>query len=181
MKLVTTAVAAVAALVLGAVLGILLGGETEPGDTSPEAGFARDMSVHHAQAVELAFLVRDRTDDPEVRTMAYDIINTQRAQLGMFSGWLQDTIGYQQFFLWVVLSTIPGFLVAALVKVPHAIAEAGVSVPLIVGVLTAAVFGWLAISVLLRFISRTGYGIYAMYRFALGALILGLIYTRGGW
>jgi uncharacterized protein (DUF305 family) len=89
-KLVTTAVAAVAALVLGVVLGILLGGETEPGDTSPEAGFARDMSVHHAQAVELAFLVRDRTDDPEVRTMAYDIINTQRAQLGMFSGWLQQ-------------------------------------------------------------------------------------------
>jgi uncharacterized protein (DUF305 family) len=48
------------------------------------------MSVHHAQAVDLAFLVRDRTDDPEVRTMAYDIINTQRAQLGMFSGWLQQ-------------------------------------------------------------------------------------------
>lgn len=90
MKPMTTAVAAVAALVLGVVLGILLGGETEPGDTSPEAGFARDMSVHHAQAVELAFLVRDRTDDPEVRTMAYDIINTQRAQLGMFSGWLQQ-------------------------------------------------------------------------------------------
>jgi PAT family beta-lactamase induction signal transducer AmpG len=38
---------------------------------------------------------------------------------GMFSGWLQDTIGYQQFFLWVVLSTIPGFIVAALVKVPE--------------------------------------------------------------
>jgi uncharacterized protein (DUF305 family) len=89
-KVVTTAVAAVAALVLGVVLGILIGGETEPGDTSAEAGFARDMSVHHAQAVELAFLVRDRTDDPEVRTMAYDIINTQRAQLGMFSGWLQQ-------------------------------------------------------------------------------------------
>lgn len=90
MNVVTTAVAAVAALVLGAVLGILIGGETEPGDTSPEAGFARDMSVHHAQAVELAFLVRDRTDDEEVRTMAYDIINTQRAQIGMFSGWLQQ-------------------------------------------------------------------------------------------
>jgi uncharacterized protein (DUF305 family) len=89
-KVVTTAVAAVAALVLGVVLGILLGGETEPGDASAEAGFARDMSVHHAQAVELAFLVRDRTDDAEVRTMAYDIINTQRAQLGMFSGWLQQ-------------------------------------------------------------------------------------------
>ena len=91
MKTLTVAVAAVAALILGLVLGaLLLGNETEPGDQSAEAGFARDMSVHHAQAVELAFIVRDRTDDPEVRAMAYDIINTQRAQIGMFSGWLQQ-------------------------------------------------------------------------------------------
>lgn len=91
MKILTVAVAAVAALILGLVLGaLLLGSDSEPGDQSPEAGFARDMSVHHAQAVELAFIVRDRTQDPEVRTMAYDIINTQRAQIGMFSGWLQQ-------------------------------------------------------------------------------------------
>jgi uncharacterized protein (DUF305 family) len=90
-KTLTVGVAAVAALILGLVLGALfLGSESEPTDQSPEAGFARDMSVHHAQAVELAFLVRDRTDDPDVRTMAYDIINTQRAQIGMFSGWLQQ-------------------------------------------------------------------------------------------
>jgi PAT family beta-lactamase induction signal transducer AmpG len=37
---------------------------------------------------------------------------------GMFSGWLQELIGYRHFFLWIVLATIPGFLVAALVKVP---------------------------------------------------------------
>jgi PAT family beta-lactamase induction signal transducer AmpG len=37
---------------------------------------------------------------------------------GMYSGWLQETIGYQHFFLWVLLSTIPGFLVVALVKIP---------------------------------------------------------------
>ena len=84
-------VAVVASLVLGAALGVLaLSPETAPSDTSPEAGFARDMSVHHAQAVELAFLVYDRTDDPEIRRLAYDIINTQRTQIGMFSGWLQE-------------------------------------------------------------------------------------------
>jgi PAT family beta-lactamase induction signal transducer AmpG len=38
---------------------------------------------------------------------------------GMFSGWLQDQIGYQHFFLWVILSTIPGFLVATMVKIPE--------------------------------------------------------------
>ncbi|HZV34508.1 MAG TPA: MFS transporter [Verrucomicrobiae bacterium] len=32
---------------------------------------------------------------------------------GMFSGWLEDIIGYQHFFVWVLLSTIPGFLVVA--------------------------------------------------------------------
>lgn len=36
---------------------------------------------------------------------------------GMFSGALQETIGYSNFFLWVVLSTIPGFIVTALVKI----------------------------------------------------------------
>ena len=28
---------------------------------------------------------------------------------------------------------------------------------------------------------RTGYGVYAIYRFALGGVILVLIATRGGW
>lgn len=29
---------------------------------------------------------------------------------GMISGWMQETIGYQHFFIWVLLSTIPAFL-----------------------------------------------------------------------
>jgi PAT family beta-lactamase induction signal transducer AmpG len=37
---------------------------------------------------------------------------------GMFSGALQEWIGYKSFFIWVIFSTIPGFLVAALVKIP---------------------------------------------------------------
>jgi MFS transporter, PAT family, beta-lactamase induction signal transducer AmpG len=36
---------------------------------------------------------------------------------GMISGKIQELIGYQHFFLWVMISTIPGFLVAALVKI----------------------------------------------------------------
>jgi MFS transporter, PAT family, beta-lactamase induction signal transducer AmpG len=31
----------------------------------------------------------------------------------MWSGWLQDHIGYCHFFLWVIVATIPSFLVAA--------------------------------------------------------------------
>ena len=37
---------------------------------------------------------------------------------GMFSGWFQEHVGYQHFFLWVMISTIPGFIVAALVRIP---------------------------------------------------------------
>lgn len=29
---------------------------------------------------------------------------------GMFSGWLQEVIGYQQFFIWVLICTIPGLV-----------------------------------------------------------------------
>ena len=36
---------------------------------------------------------------------------------GMFSGWLQDLIGYQSFFTWVLIATIPSFLVAARIKI----------------------------------------------------------------
>jgi PAT family beta-lactamase induction signal transducer AmpG len=35
---------------------------------------------------------------------------------GMFSGWLQETIGYQNFFTWVMICTIPGFIVTYLIK-----------------------------------------------------------------
>jgi PAT family beta-lactamase induction signal transducer AmpG len=34
---------------------------------------------------------------------------------GMFSGWLQEIIGYQHFFVWVLLATIPGFFVVKLI------------------------------------------------------------------
>jgi len=60
-----------------------------PGDSSAEAGFARDMATHHAQAVEMAFLIRDRTADDALRTLAADIIVSQSAQRGMFMAWLQ--------------------------------------------------------------------------------------------
>ena len=34
---------------------------------------------------------------------------------GMWSGWLQTAIGYEHFFLWVLLATIPSFLVVRLI------------------------------------------------------------------
>ena len=34
---------------------------------------------------------------------------------GMFSGWLQEAIGYQYFFVWVLAATIPSFLCTFLI------------------------------------------------------------------
>ncbi|WP_348786892.1 DUF305 domain-containing protein [Leifsonia sp. NPDC080035] len=59
-----------------------------PSETSAEAGFARDMQVHHQQGVELAMIVRDRTADAATRTLAYDIATTQAQQAGQLFGWL---------------------------------------------------------------------------------------------
>ena len=60
----------------------------EPGDSSAEAGFSRDMIVHHAQAVEMSEIVRDRTENDRVKTLATDIALTQQAQIGQMQGWL---------------------------------------------------------------------------------------------
>jgi PAT family beta-lactamase induction signal transducer AmpG len=57
----------------------------------------------------------------EYKTVHYAIATGIMA-LGMMvpamaSGWLQEQLGYQNFFLWVMAATIPGFIVAALVKI----------------------------------------------------------------
>ena len=36
---------------------------------------------------------------------------------GMISGWLQEIIGYQNFFIWVMICTIPSFLVIRFLKI----------------------------------------------------------------
>lgn len=36
---------------------------------------------------------------------------------GMLSGWLQEIIGYQNFFIWVMICTIPGFVVIKFLKI----------------------------------------------------------------
>jgi PAT family beta-lactamase induction signal transducer AmpG len=36
---------------------------------------------------------------------------------GMISGWIQEQIGYQQFFIWVCISTIPAFIITKFVSI----------------------------------------------------------------
>ncbi|MFJ4976283.1 DUF305 domain-containing protein [Streptomyces coeruleorubidus] len=84
--------AAVTALVAAGAITYAVAGDDGGGRTpsaeSADAGFARDMAVHHQQAVEMSYIVRDRTKDEEVRRLAYDIAQTQANQRGMMIGWL---------------------------------------------------------------------------------------------
>jgi uncharacterized protein (DUF305 family) len=86
------AVAAVAlALVIAVCAGLLIGSRVvsgSPSGDSVDAGFARDMQIHHAQAVEMAYAVTLQTEDPAVRTIAFDILTSQQAQIGRMSAWL---------------------------------------------------------------------------------------------
>lgn len=63
---------------------------TTPGNSSAEAGFVRDMSVHHSQAVDMAEIVRDRTTDPTIRAIATEVVLVQQFQIGQIYGWLEE-------------------------------------------------------------------------------------------
>ncbi|MEO7006487.1 MAG: DUF305 domain-containing protein [Terrimesophilobacter sp.] len=87
----------IVALILGATLLVVaafgVGRFSVPNTGAPdtfsaEAGFARDMQTHHLQAVELSMIVRDATDNPEIRLLAYDIATAQSQQAGQMHGWL---------------------------------------------------------------------------------------------
>ena len=88
---VLAALAVTGLLLLGAAAGAVAArGDAPPGDTSAAAGFARDMSVHHGQAVEMAMALHPRTDDPQLRALTADIALTQQAQIGQMQAWLAD-------------------------------------------------------------------------------------------
>src|SRR5215203_608173 len=80
--------AVVAVLAGGVALALLFASQPSSND-SAEASFARDMIVHHGQAVQMAEIVRDRTQSDAMRLIAADISLTQQGQIGIMQGWLQ--------------------------------------------------------------------------------------------
>ena len=46
------------------------------------------MQVHHAQAIEMAMEIYRKTDDDELRVLAYDIATGQAGQRGEMYDWL---------------------------------------------------------------------------------------------
>lgn len=76
------------------------------------------------------------------------------------------------------LMSMPITAAAAVLKAPTLL-RANDRMTLLVGIVAAAVSGWLAIAVLLRYVSRHSYGLFALYRLVLGAAVLALVAARG--
>lgn len=82
----------VVALVVGLAGGYLLKGwmADRSGPNAVDIGFSQDMSVHHDQAVEMAGLALSNSTDPDVRSIAWDIVTSQSNQIGQMRGWLAE-------------------------------------------------------------------------------------------
>jgi undecaprenyl-diphosphatase len=76
------------------------------------------------------------------------------------------------------LMSMPITLAAVVVKLPDALRERDVVLPLIVGVIASGASGWLAISVLLKFVARHSFGVFAVYRVVLGVFVLTVLAMR---
>lgn len=84
-------VVSVLALMLSAFGGYLagLGQHAAPADDSADVGFVRDMYEHHAQAVEMSLIFREKTENRTLRAIAYDIATSQGNQMGQMEGLLK--------------------------------------------------------------------------------------------
>lgn len=76
------------------------------------------------------------------------------------------------------LMSMPIIAAALVLKLPDVLAQEEIGFQVVVGVVSAAVSSWLAISVLLRYVSRHSYGIFALYRLVLGIAVLGVLWLR---
>jgi uncharacterized protein (DUF305 family) len=80
--------AAVLLLAVGVSIGYLIPILSAPSEDSVDAGFARDMSVHHTQAVEMAMFAYRLGSTDDIRTLGYDMATSQQWQIGQMQTWL---------------------------------------------------------------------------------------------
>ncbi|WP_439644637.1 DUF305 domain-containing protein [Gordonia soli] len=91
------ALAGVILLLLGVGVGLVIAASysdddaaanDRPAADSAAVGFAQDMIRHHEQGVEMAAIELTNGTDPQVRSMAFDILTTQSNEIGQMQSWL---------------------------------------------------------------------------------------------
>jgi len=75
------------------------------------------------------------------------------------------------------LMSMPIIAAAAVLKAPEALRAPDLT-PVLAGMVAAAVSGWIAIAALMKYIRLRGFGVFAVYRFALGAAVFALAWAR---
>jgi undecaprenyl-diphosphatase len=75
------------------------------------------------------------------------------------------------------LMSMPITAAAAALKAPEALRAADLT-PVLGGMIAAAASGWIAIAVLLKFVRRSSFGVFAVYRVMIGLGVLLLIWSR---
>jgi uncharacterized protein (DUF305 family) len=77
-------------LLLGAGGALYAGRATHPGEDSAEAGFLRDMSNHHSQAVAMSMIAHANSTDADVISLSADIALTQHGQISTMRALLRE-------------------------------------------------------------------------------------------
>ncbi len=91
---------------------------------------------------------------------------------GLFLGLRKESAAKFSFLL-----SAPIILGASILKVPHLLKE-GISAPLLLGVISAAVSGFIAIWFLLKLVQKRSYSIFVWYRILLALVILVVYFSR---
>lgn len=79
-----------AVVFLAGVVGWIIGTPDHPDADSVDVGFSQDMITHHEQAIQLAALANQLTEQPAVRSVAAEVLIAQQFEIGMMTAWLDD-------------------------------------------------------------------------------------------
>ncbi|GAC1515133.1 MAG: undecaprenyl-diphosphatase UppP [Gemmatimonadaceae bacterium] len=154
----TPPVIAVALMVMGALLWAV----------DRWASRARDLATLHARDAVLIGLSQAFALIPGVSRSGATITAGRAVGLG------RDSAAVFSF-----LMSMPIIAAAAILKLPHVLHTEGVTAPLLIGVGAAALSSGFAISVLLRYVSRHSFGVFAVYRIVAGAVVIVISVVRG--
>ena len=130
-----------------------------------------DIAVPHGVLRELENVLERALILARSDTLGPELLPPQMA--GLAAGLRREPAARFSF-----LMSLPITAAAVVMKGPEALQTEGVTMPLLVGVVAAAVSSWLAITVQLRYVSKHSFGIFALYRLLLAAGVLATVAAR---